>query len=181
MVENNSGDTPQSKQPPHRPESRSDAAPGKFAIHKIYMKDISFETPNSPDIFQVDWKPDVDFRILNDAERLAPGTFDVFVRITVTVRIEDKTAFLVEVTQAGIFGIDGLPEERLGYMLGSFCPNILFPYAREAVSDLVVRGGFPQLLLAPVNFDALYAKHLQEEPAQGKGPAGASAPTPPGR
>lgn len=135
---------------------------GQFVIHRVYVKDISFETPNSPAIFHSDWRPDVDIQLVTDASRIEVDVYEVSVRVTVTVKIEDKTAFLVEVNQAGVFGIGGLPEDRLKYMLGSFCPNILFPYLRETVSDLVTRGGFPQLLLSPVNFDAMYAKHLQE-------------------
>nr|VFK42165.1 MAG: preprotein translocase subunit SecB [Candidatus Kentron sp. TC]VFK42700.1 MAG: protein translocase subunit secB [Candidatus Kentron sp. TC] len=143
-------------------QSDSRASSGQFAIHRIYTKDISFETPNSPGIFRVDWQPNLDIQLFTDASRLDTDLYEVIVRITVTVKIKDKTAFLAEVNQAGIFGIGEPREDRLKQLLGSFCPNILFPYAREAISDLVNRGGFPQLLLAPVNFDAMYAKHLQE-------------------
>nr|VFK25732.1 MAG: protein translocase subunit secB [Candidatus Kentron sp. MB]VFK29718.1 MAG: protein translocase subunit secB [Candidatus Kentron sp. MB]VFK74882.1 MAG: protein translocase subunit secB [Candidatus Kentron sp. MB] len=139
-----------------------EAPDGQFAIHKVYTKDISFETPNSPDIFRVDWRPELDVQLFTNTSRLDVALYEVTLRITVTVKIEEKTAFLAEVNQAGIFGSDEPQEERLKYILGSFCPNILFPYARETVSDLVSRGGFPQFLLAPVNFDAIYAKHLQE-------------------
>ena len=82
--------------------------------------------------------------------------------MTVTVKVEDKTAYLVEITQSGIFSASGFPNEEMGHLLGSYCPNLLFPYAREAVSDLVGKGGFPPMLLAPVNFDALYAQHMQQ-------------------
>nr|VFJ56647.1 MAG: protein translocase subunit secB [Candidatus Kentron sp. FW]VFJ63454.1 MAG: protein translocase subunit secB [Candidatus Kentron sp. FW] len=143
-------------------QSDSEAQSGQFAIHKIYVKDISFETPNSPNIFQLDWQPELDIQLFTDASRLDTNLYEVIVRITVTVRTKDKTAFLAEVNQAGIFGIGELAEDHLKHIVGSFCPNILFPYARETISNLVSRGGFPQLLLAPVNFDAMYAKHLQE-------------------
>jgi len=140
--------------------------PPPFTIQRIYVKDVSFETPNSPSIFRSEWRPEVDIRLFTDASRLEGDLYEVFVRVTVTAEINSKTAFLVEVKQAGIFGISGLPEDRLKYMLGSFCPNILFPYARETVSDLISRGGFPQFLLAPVNFDAIYAKHLEDAKEQ---------------
>ncbi|MBT8420589.1 MAG: protein-export chaperone SecB [Gammaproteobacteria bacterium] len=156
MAEPQNPDAIQSKDP------QSKDPPSQFAIHRIYVKDISFEAPNSPSIFHAEWKPDVDIQLLTDALRVEADVYEASVRVTVTVKIKDKTAFLVEVNQAGIFGIGGLSEDRLKYMLGSFCPNILFPYVRETVSDLVTRGGFPQLLLSPVNFDAMYAKHLQE-------------------
>nr|VFK58237.1 MAG: preprotein translocase subunit SecB [Candidatus Kentron sp. TUN]VFK59798.1 MAG: preprotein translocase subunit SecB [Candidatus Kentron sp. TUN]VFK67261.1 MAG: preprotein translocase subunit SecB [Candidatus Kentron sp. TUN] len=168
MAESPNKDTAQSG-----PESLS--GQGQFAIHKIYVKDISFETPNSPSIFRVEWKPDLDIQLFTDASRLDVGLYEVIVRITVTVKIKDKTAFLAEVNQAGIFGIGELQEDRLKHVLSSFCPNILFPYARETISDLVNRGGFPQLLLAPVNFDAMYAKHLQEAQSSGAQPTEPSA------
>lgn len=147
---------------PAEPQSPSGAAEGQFAIHKVYVKDVSFETPNSPDIFRGEWHPQVDIQLHSEAKRLESSLYEVVLRVTVTTKLQDKTAFLVEVHQAGIFGISGIPQAHLEPMLGSFCPNILFPYAREAVSDLVTRGGFPQLVLAPVNFDALYARHLEE-------------------
>lgn len=136
---------------------------GQLAIHKIYVKDVSFEAPNAPEIFRGEWRPDVDIQLHSDAKRLSPDLYEVVLKVTVTAKLDDKTAFLVEVYEAGIFGISGVPEAHLGPMLGSFCPNILFPYARETISDLVARGGFPQLILAPVNFDALYAKHQEEK------------------
>lgn len=156
MTQTQNPDAAQSETP------QSEAPHSQFAIHRIYVKDISLEAPNSPGVFRSDWQPDVDIQLFTDASKLEDDIFEVSVRVTVTVKIEEKTAFLVEVNQAGVFSIGGLPEDRLKYMLGSFCPNILFPYARETVSDLVVRSGFPQLLLSPVNFDAMYARHMQE-------------------
>ena len=133
----------------------------QFAIQKIYTKDLSFETPNSPKIFMEKWEPVVDFNLSTRVETLENNLFEVVLATTITVKINNATAYLVEVNQAGIFMISGFSDQELGPMIGSFCPNILFPYAREVVSDLVAKGGFPQLLLAPVNFDALYAQHLQ--------------------
>ncbi len=134
----------------------------QFSIQKIFTKDISFETPNSPKIFTEKWEPAVDFNLGTNVEALEDSMFEVSLSVTVTVKCNDLTAYLVEVTQAGIFSLAGFSEQEMGPMVGSFCPNILFPYAREVVSDLVAKGGFPQLLLAPVNFDALYAQHLQQ-------------------
>lgn len=135
---------------------------GQFAIHKIYVKDLSFETPNSPEIFQDDWTPSVNMDISNSARVLEVPYYEVVLSVTVTVTIEEKTVYLAEVQQAGIFHIEGFDEETLNRLTGTACPNILFPFAREMISDLVTRGGFPQLLLAPVNFDALYMQQLQQ-------------------
>ena len=135
----------------------------QFAIQKIYIKDVSFESPNSPAIFTEQFNPEVNLQLNTNGTAIADNVYEVVLSLTVTVKQADKTAYLVEVQQCGIFTIQGFSEQDIGGMLGSFCPNILFPYARETVSDLVTRGGFPQLLLSPVNFDALYAQHLQQQ------------------
>lgn len=144
------------------------AAEQQFRIQKIYVKDISLESPNAPAMFTdaTEWKPEVNLQLNSETSQLAEGHFDVTLTITVTVKVADKTAYLVEVKQAGLFQVSGVEQEQLGGLLGAYCPNILFPYAREAVSDLAVRAGFPQLLLEPINFDALYAQHLQQAQAQ---------------
>jgi preprotein translocase subunit SecB len=134
----------------------------QFSIQKIYTKDLSFETPNAPKIFREKWEPAVDFNLGTHVDKLEDTIFEVTLTVTITVKSVETVAYLVEVNQAGIFTLDNFNEQELGPMLGSFCPNILFPYAREVVSDLVAKGGFPQLLLAPVNFDALYSQHLQQ-------------------
>ena len=139
----------------------------QFIIQKIYIKDVSFETPNSPVIFTQQWEPKVEFNLASNAQGLENGLFEVGLTVTVTVKLEEKTAYLAELTQAGVFTITGFQEEELAAMIGSYCPTILFPYAREAVSDLVIKGGFPPLLLAPVNFDALYMQHLQQQTNKG--------------
>ncbi|PKM11841.1 MAG: protein-export chaperone SecB [Gammaproteobacteria bacterium HGW-Gammaproteobacteria-3] len=141
----------------------------QFSIQKIYTKDLSFETPNSPKIFTEKWEPKVDFNLGTNVQALDNSLYEVTLTITVTVKCGDTTAYLVEVCQAGIYSLAGFSDEEMGPMVGSFCPNILFPYAREVVSDLVAKGGFPQLLLAPVNFDALYAQHLQQLKQQAPG------------
>lgn len=138
----------------------------QFMIQKIYCKDISFETPNSPVIFTKEGQPELKVDLNTQVNNLAEGLYEVILQVTATTEIEDKTAFLAEVHQAGIFNITGFEGQHLDGMLGSYCPNILFPYARETISDLVTRGGFPQLVLQPVNFDAIYAQHLQEKQKQ---------------
>ena len=135
----------------------------QFTIQKVYVKDISFEAPNSPQMFLEKWEPDVSLQLSNTATVLNGNTHEVVLSLTVTAKVKDKTAYLVEVQQAGIFDIAGYDQAQLAAVIGSYCPHVLFPYAREAISDLVGRGGFPQLLLAPLNFDALYRQHLESE------------------
>jgi preprotein translocase subunit SecB len=143
-------------------ETSNTPAEKQFSIQKIYVKDLSFETPHSPEIFTKQWNPEVSFNLSSNVNQLQEGVSEVNLTVTLTVKIEDQVAYLTEVTQSGIFGISGFEGGELAHLLGSFCPNLLFPYARETVSDLVTRGGFPPMLLAPVNFDAIYAQHLQE-------------------
>jgi len=138
----------------------------QFVIQKIYCKDISFETPNSPQMFTDKWEPELKIDLHTAVNPLAENIFEVVLTVTATVKVADKIAFLAEVQQAGIFNVAGFEKSQLDAMLGSYCPNILFPYVREMVSDLVSKGGFPQLLLQPVNFDAVYAQHLQQRQAQ---------------
>ena len=140
----------------------------QFSIQKIYTKNISFESPNAPEMFTHDFQPQLDVDLNVESKKLEDGVFHVVVRVTATTKMESRTAFLCEVEQAGIFTIQGFEEGELNYILGAQCPNTLFPYAREAVSDLVIRGGFPQLLLEPVNFDAMYANHLEQQQSQTK-------------
>ena len=143
------------------PEQSSENAEPQFSIEKIYLKDVSFESPAAPAIFTEDWSPEINMELNSQANPIEKDFYEVELNITVTAKNNDTTGFLVEVKQCGIFSISGMDDANLNGMLGSFCPNILFPYAREAISDLVSKGGFPQLLLAPVNFDALYAQHMQ--------------------
>ena len=128
----------------------------KFEIQKIYIKDISFETPNSPKIFTAKWNPKTDVHIQTENTKLDENIYEVCIAITITATQEKTTAFLVEVKQAGIFLVQNFQEDQHGQLLGSYCPNILFPFAREVIAELIAKGGFPQLLLNPVNFDALY-------------------------
>lgn len=141
-----------------------------FGIQKVYVKDASVELPNAPRVFMEAQAPRIEVQLETSSERLEASTFEVVVMVTVTAKHTEKTSFLVEVAQAGIFEIAGVPEQELGPILGIACPNILFPYAREAVADLIGRAGFPPLHLAPVNFEAIYLQRMQaEQAAQGGG------------
>jgi len=142
-----------------------------FSIEKIYLKDASLEIPNAPQIFTDRSQPQVGVELSNFAQQLEDNIFEVAIKVTVTSKIEDKTVFLVEVTQAGIFQIRGVPEENLEMIVGITCPNILFPYARESVSDLVVRAGFQPVLLNPINFEALFAQQKQQQAKAAEAPA----------
>lgn len=135
----------------------------KFNIQRIFTKDLSFESPNSPEVFTKDWKPNINVNLSTATKRLNDDHFEVMLTVTVTATQDDNTSFLAEVQQAGIFQIAGIPEAEMGPMMGIFCPNILFPYAREVVSDLISRGSFPQFVLAPVNFEAIYAQQAQQK------------------
>lgn len=146
----------------------------QFQMQRIYTKDVSFETPNSPAIFTEKWEPSVNVDINTASAQLQQGVFEVVLTVTVTTKAGEKTAFLAEVQQAGIFIMTGFNDQDLGGMLNSYCPNLLFPFAREVIADLVSKGSFPQLLLAPINFDALYAQHLQQQ--AGKQEAGEEQP-----
>jgi len=142
--------------------AETEKAQPQFIIQKIYTKDISFETPNSPEIFREEWKPELDLQLTNEYKQLDDNNHDVTLVATVTAKLGDKTAFFIEVKQAGVFSLVGYSNEEMGPLIGNHCPNILFPYVREVISDLVLKGGFPQLVLAPVNFDALYMNQLEQ-------------------
>ena len=134
-----------------------------FNIEKIYVKDLSLELPNAPQVFLQGEQPQLEVQLGNASNSIDGVLFEIEVSVTVTARIGDKTAFLVEVVQAGIFQIRGVPDADLPAVLGVVCPNVLFPYARETVSDIVSRSGFPPVILAPVNFEALYQQRLMEQ------------------
>jgi preprotein translocase subunit SecB len=139
----------------------------QFAIQKLYVKDVSFESPASPKSFSYNkWDPKIDLNLTNKQTHIDADKYEAVLSITATVSLEDETAFLIEVHQAGLFQITGFEDEQKSYLLGSQCMNILFPYAREVISDMSVRGGFPPLVMSPVNFDALYQQHLQQQQGQ---------------
>lgn len=141
------------------PQETSNA---QFIVQRIYVKDLSFEAPNTPAIFQQQWEPELSLDLDTQHLALEKNVYEVVLTVTATVKNKGMTAFLIEVKQAGIFTIDGTPAEHLDHLLHSFCPNILFPYARESITSQVIRGSFPQLVLAPINFDAIYMQKLEE-------------------
>lgn len=133
-----------------------------FNIEKLYVKDLSLELPNAPQVFMESESPQLDVQIHNESDHVSDSFYEVVVTVTVTAKAGEKTLFLAEVAQAGLFSIVNVPAEELEPLLGIGCPTILYPYVREAISDLVTRGGFPPVLLAPVSFEALYMQRQQE-------------------
>ena len=136
-------------------ETQPEAQP-QFAIEKLYIKDISVECPNSPEVFLENTTPQIEVKLLNNGKQVGEGLYEGVLTVTVTAKVGERTGYLVEVAQAGVFRILNVPDETLEMILHITCPNILFPYAREAVSDLVGRAGFQPIILAPVNFEVLY-------------------------
>jgi preprotein translocase subunit SecB len=147
----------------------------QFTVQRIYTKDLSFESPSTPAIFKQQWQPKVAVELNTKSETIdAEGNFEVILSITITAKVDEETAFLVEVQQAGIFYIKGFEGEDLRRILGTAAPNVLFPYARETIDTLCVKGAFPALMLAPVNFDAVYQQALVQSQAAAKGGAAAT-------
>lgn len=135
-----------------------------FGIEKVYVKGVSLELPNAPQIFLEQGSPAVSVEVHTKAEQLGDGVFEAVLTVTVTSKLEnDKTLFLVEAVQAGIFRIQDVPQEDLEPLLGIACPNILYPYVREVVSDMVVRAGFPPVVLQPMNFESIYQQQKQAQ------------------
>ena len=160
---------------PQGQDSQAAAAKGpEFGLQRLYVKDLSFEAPHAPQVFTENWQPQVNVGLNTQVTPLGNDHLEVVLVITVTVKSGEKTAYHVEVQQAGLFVARDVPEQDRGPLVGIVCPNILFPYAREVISDLVSRGSFPQMLLAPVNFEGLYVQRmaqLREQAAQGGAPA----------
>lgn len=142
--------------------TKAEGAQQLFKIQRVYIKDVSYESPQTPHVFtkNTQWQPSVALHLNTESKALENDIYEVVLTVTATVKLGEEVAYLTEIKQAGLFLIKGFEAGRLGPMLGSFCPNILFPFAREEIASLVQKGGFPQLLLDPVNFDALYAQHL---------------------
>ncbi len=132
-----------------------------FNIRKIYLKDLSFESPQAPGVFQQTTSPQIDINLATDSQQVEEGSYEVSIKITISAKGDDKPLFIVELDQAGIFQIEGEADEQLKFALGVTCPNILFPYARQVISDMTVSGGFPPLVMSPVNFELLYRQKLQ--------------------
>jgi preprotein translocase subunit SecB len=145
-----------------------------FNVHSIYLKDLSFEAPHSPTVFHEEWKPKIDFDLQMGSQVLSEeeGIYEVVLHVTVTIKLgegeQEKPAFLIDIQQAGAFSVHNLPKETLKQVLATTCATMLFPYARETISSLATRGGFPQLILPPVNFDAMYAHHMNTQAEEQK-------------
>ena len=140
-----------------------------FTVEKLYVKDLSFEAPNAPQVFNEQGQPDLQMKLNQKVQRLGENAFEVSLGITLTCTINNRTAYLAEVEQAGVFGLGGFEEHILDAMLGTQCPNILYPYATAAVGQLIVAGGFPPFPMQPINFDALYGETLRQRVAQQAG------------
>lgn len=142
-----------------------------FGIEKIYVKDLSVEVPNAPEVFLEREAPQVEIQLNTEGRGIGEGVFEVVLTVTVTAKLEDKTIFLVEVGQGGIFRIVNVPDEQIEPLVAVACPNILFPYAREVVSDAVTRAGFSPIVLQPVNFEAMYMSRLEQQQGSGSNEA----------
>jgi preprotein translocase subunit SecB len=139
-----------------------------FQIEKLYVKDLSLEVPNAPQVFMQTENPQLEIAVRNEAMQIGEGLFEVTVTVTVTARVGDKTVFLAEVAQAGMFSARGIAQQDLEPLLGIACPTILYPYVREAISDLVARAGFPAVVLQPVSFERIYMERQQQAGAEPK-------------
>ncbi len=142
-----------------------------FRIHKLYVKDMSFESPRSPELFVANagWQPKVQIQLNSESKPVKDALYESTLTLTVTVEQADETAYLIEVKYAGLFELSGFEDAQLGHMLGAYCPNVMFPFARQVICETAVAGGFPQLLLEPVNFDGLYQQKLKAKQAEAAG------------
>lgn len=147
------------------PAQQAAAGPA-FTVEKIYVKDVSFEAPGAPAIFSEPGQPDLQLNLNQRVQRLNEALFEVVLTVTLTCKVGDKTAYVAEVEQAGVFGLVGLPPQGVDVLLGTQCPNILFPYVRQIIGDLIQAGGFPPFLLQPINFEALFAETLRQRQQQ---------------
>ena len=155
----------------------------QFSLQRIYLKDSSFESPRSPKVFQNKWTPKINFDIKTRNSKIQDDVYEVVLVLTAEAKLEEETAFLVEVHQSGIFSCEDFDDTQLEQLLSTVCPNILYPYAREAIDGLVTKGSFPALMLSPINFDALYAQQKQAQAEQagkdsGNGSTSAEPPVP---
>ena len=158
-------------------EQPQTAAAKQLLLQKIYVKDLSFESPKAPAVFTTNASPQTQISIRTGSQTIAPSTFEVTLTLTVEAKEQDATIFLIEIAQAGIFSIEGYNAEEQGMLIGTFCPNTLYPFAREAIADVIGRGGFPQFLLQPINFDGLYAQAVRERATRGDGQTASTAPS----
>ncbi|MDX1695864.1 MAG: protein-export chaperone SecB [Ketobacteraceae bacterium] len=152
---------------------------GQFQLQRVYVKDLSFEAPRAPEVFRQEWKPEVNLEVNHSANQIDGDVYEVVLKVTVTVQNQQKSAFVAEIQQAGLFLIAGITGMQFEHVVKGVCPNVLFPYARETISDLVARGTFPQFLLQPINFEAAFVEQLrrqqqQQNQDQGQPPADGS-------
>ena len=150
-------------------ESKENAAENtqrQVNIQKIYIKDASFEAPHTPRIFSEEWQPEIGVQLQNAALAVGDNIYEVVLTVTITAKVGDKTAYLAEVHQAGIFEISGIERDKIPHLLGSYCPHTLFPYLRQALHDLVSKGGFPDFIMAPINFEAIFQDQMQKKQQQ---------------
>jgi preprotein translocase subunit SecB len=167
MADNSNG-APNGQTPPQQ-------AQAQLNLQRIYLKDVSFEAPGAPQIFQQQGQPNVELNLSQRVAQIATDTFEVVLSVTATCKVEDKTAYLAEVHQAGVFGLSGFDAAAREAVLSTYCPNVLFPYVRQTVSDLVQNGGFPPFFLQPINFDALYAEQVRRRGEAASGETSANA------
>ena len=142
-----------------------------FTVEKIYVKDLSFEAPNAPQVFNEQSQPELQMNLNQKVQRLSDSAFEVLLGVTLTCNVGGKTAYLAEVQQAGVFTLAGFEDAGVDAMLGTQCPNLLYPYAAATISQLIQNGGFPPFFMQPINFDALYAENLRQRAAQQQGGA----------
>jgi preprotein translocase subunit SecB len=152
-------------------QAHAEQTQAQLSLQRIYVKDVSFEAPGAPQIFGQQGQPNVELNLAQRVSQLGDDTFEVVLSVTATCRVEDKTAYLAEVQQAGIFGLSGFDAQGREAILSTYAPNVLFPYVRQIVSDLVQNGGFPPFFLQPINFDALYAEQMRRRAEGGTAPA----------
>ncbi|GLS25797.1 protein-export chaperone SecB [Marinibactrum halimedae] len=154
------------EQQPAQPQEGAENNGPQFAMQRIYLRDFSFEAPMGAEAFRKQWKPKVGQELNTKTNKIEDNLYEVILTLTITVKIEEETAFLVEVQQAGLFSISGLEGQQLAQVMNTACPQILFPYAREAIDNVVTKGSFPALMLPPINFDALFAQALAQAKAK---------------
>ncbi|MEH6812614.1 MAG: protein-export chaperone SecB [Motiliproteus sp.] len=155
MAEQDANQQPENEQPQ-----------AHFSVQRLYLKDASYEAPGAPGIFAKDWKPEVNLDLNTRTQKVNDNHYEVVLKLTATAKCAGETAFLVEIQQAGLFKVENIEGPNLQHTLGAFCPTILFPYAREAVDNLANKGSFPPLMLAPVNFEALFAEQMKQQQQQ---------------
>jgi len=159
-------------------EPAATATEKQIGIQKIYIKDFSFESPSAPEVFSTsDWTPKTNLNLRSSHSKSVGNNHEIILTVTVETKHADKTLFLVELQQAGLFHITGYNGEEFAAIVGSFCPNVLFPYARETIATAISKGGFPEFLLQPINFDALYAQSRQQVAKTQSGGDGANGGT----